>query len=65
MTGPLIAASMTMVAAWEFPKNPLVEASLDKSPLSEEIRRGFRLFTNTPSKRPGSRPAGCPAATAT
>jgi thiosulfate dehydrogenase len=41
-----------MVAAWEFPKNPLVEASLDTSPLSEEIRRGFRLFTNTPVEAP-------------
>src|SRR5712691_9606593 len=52
MNGPLIAASATMVAAWEFPKNPLVEPSLDKSPLSDEIRRGFRLFTNTPSEAP-------------
>ena len=45
MTGPLIAASATMVAAWEFPRNPIADASLDKAPLSEEIRRGFRLFT--------------------
>ena len=52
MTGPLIAASATMVAAWEFPRNPLVDASLDKAPLSEEIRRGFRLFTNTPVEAP-------------
>ena len=52
MTGPLIAASVTMVAAWEFPRNPLVDASLDKAPLSEEIRRGFRLFTNTPVEAP-------------
>ena len=35
MNGPLIAASATMVAAWEFPKNPLVDASLDTLPLSE------------------------------
>jgi thiosulfate dehydrogenase len=41
-----------MVTAWEFPKNPLAEPSLDKSPLSDEIRRGFRLFTNTPSEAP-------------
>jgi thiosulfate dehydrogenase len=52
MTGPLIAASVTMVAAWEFPRNPLVDASLDKAPLSEEVRRGFRLFTNTPVEAP-------------
>ena len=50
MNGPLIAASATMVAAWEFPKTPLVNASLDKSPLSEEIKRGFRIFTNTPGE---------------
>ena len=50
MTGPLIASSTTMVTAWEFPKNPLVEPSLDKSPLSDEIRRGFKLFTNTPAE---------------
>jgi len=52
MTGPLIAASVTMVAAWEFPRNPIADASLDKAPLSEEIRRGFRLFTNTPVEAP-------------
>jgi thiosulfate dehydrogenase len=52
MSGPLIAASATMVAAWEFPRNPLVDASLDKSRLSEEVRRGFRLFTNTPVEAP-------------
>jgi len=52
MSGPLIAASATMVAAWEFPRNPLVDASLDKSQLSEEVRRGFRLFTNTPVEAP-------------
>jgi thiosulfate dehydrogenase len=58
MAGPLIAAGVTMVAAWEFPKNPLVESSLDKSPLSEEIRRGFRLFTNTPAEAPRFAPGG-------
>lgn len=52
MSGPLIAASATMVAAWEYPKNPLTDRSLDNTPLSEEIRRGFRLFTNTPAEAP-------------
>ena len=41
-----------MVAGWEFPKNPLMDASLDKSKLSEEIKRGFRIFTNTPAEAP-------------
>ena len=58
MNGPLIAASATMVAAWEFPKNPLVDASLDTLPLSEAIRRGFRIFTNTPREAPRLAPGG-------
>jgi thiosulfate dehydrogenase len=58
MTGPLVASSMTMVAAWEFPKNPLTDSSLDKSKLSDEIRRGFKLFTNTPGEAPQLAPGG-------
>jgi thiosulfate dehydrogenase len=52
MSGPLVSASTTMVAAWVFPKNPLADPSLDTSLLSEEIRQGFRLFTNTPAEAP-------------
>lgn len=37
-----------MVTAWEIPKNPLNDSTLDRSPLSNEIRWGFRIFTNTP-----------------
>ena len=37
-----------MVTAWEFPKNPLTDATLDDSKLANEIRSGFRIFTNTP-----------------
>jgi thiosulfate dehydrogenase len=58
MTGPLIAASVSMKAAWEFPHNPLADKSLDNSRLSEEIRRGFRLFTNTPGEAPRLAPGG-------
>jgi thiosulfate dehydrogenase len=47
-----------MVAAWEFPETPLVDASLDTLPLSEEIRRGFRIFTNTPREAPRLAPGG-------
>ena len=36
-----------MVTAWEFPRNPLTDPSLDDSRLSNEIRTGFRIFTNT------------------
>jgi thiosulfate dehydrogenase len=58
MTGPLIAATMSMKAGWEFPRNPLTDTSLDSSRLSEEIRRGFRLFTNTPAEAPRLAPGG-------
>jgi thiosulfate dehydrogenase len=58
LTGPLIAASMSMKAAWEFPRNPLTDRTLDGSKLSEEIRRGFRLFTNTPEEAPNLAPGG-------
>jgi thiosulfate dehydrogenase len=58
MTGPLIAASVSMKAAWEFPRNPLTDPALDKSRLSDEIRRGFRLFTNTPAEAPRFAPGG-------
>jgi thiosulfate dehydrogenase len=37
-----------MVTAWDVPKNPLTDPMLDDSRLSQEIRLGFRLFTNTP-----------------
>ena len=50
--GPLVPASATMVTAWQVPKNPLADAALDKSPLSEEIRTGFKIFTNTPTEVP-------------
>ena len=50
LAGPLIPARTTIVTAWEFPENPLADPSLDKSPLSEQIRWGFRIFTNTPKE---------------
>lgn len=45
---PLVAASMTMVMAAVVPDNPLTDEKLDKSPRGDNIRRGFRLFMNTP-----------------
>src|SRR5690242_8157611 len=47
LAGPLISSRTTMVTAWEFPKNPLTDSSLDDSVLANEIRLGFRIFTNT------------------
>lgn len=43
---------MTMVAAWDVPKNPLAGGALDDSRLSKEIRWGYRIFTNTPAEAP-------------
>jgi thiosulfate dehydrogenase len=50
LDGPLIPARMTMVTAWDFPSNPLTDATLDDSRLSKEIRWGYRIFTNTPAE---------------
>jgi thiosulfate dehydrogenase len=41
---------MTMVTAWDFPKNPLTDSSLDDSRLTKEIRWGYQIFTNTPGE---------------
>jgi thiosulfate dehydrogenase len=41
---------MSMVAAAEVPANPLTDKTLDDSPLSHEIRWGYKLFTNTPAE---------------
>jgi thiosulfate dehydrogenase len=50
LAGPLVPAHMTMVTAWDVPKNPLTDPRLDDSPLSKAIRQGFRIFTNTPGE---------------
>jgi thiosulfate dehydrogenase len=52
LNGPLISARTTMVTAWEFPKNPLTDPSLDDSRLSSDIKWGFRIFTNTGREAP-------------
>jgi thiosulfate dehydrogenase len=50
LNGPLVPARLTMVTAWDFPKNPLTDSSLDDSRLSKEIRWGYQIFTNTPEE---------------
>ena len=37
-----------MVTAWDYPRNPLTDASLDDSTLAKEIRWGYHIFTDTP-----------------
>jgi thiosulfate dehydrogenase len=41
-----------MVTAWQLPFNPLEDKTLDRSPLSDQIRWGFQIFTNTPQHAP-------------
>ena len=48
--GRLIPARTTMVTAWDMPRNPLTDKTLDDSRLSKDIRWGFTLFTNTPGE---------------
>jgi thiosulfate dehydrogenase len=50
LNGPLIPARLTMVTAWDFPKNPLTDSSLDESKLSKDIKWGYQIFTNTPEE---------------
>jgi len=52
MSGPLVSSQTTMVTAWELPKNPLTDSTLDDSKLSKQIQWGFRIFTNTPAEAP-------------
>src|SRR5689334_17194827 len=55
LSGPLISSRTTMVTAWDFPKNPLTDKTLDDpklydAKLANQIRTGFRIFTNTPQE---------------
>jgi thiosulfate dehydrogenase len=50
LNGPLIPARLTMVTAWDYPKNPLTDTSLDDSRLSKDIKWGYQIFTNTPEE---------------
>ena len=50
LNGPLVPARMTMVTAWDFPRNPLTDSALDDSKLSKDIRWGYQIFTDTPGE---------------
>jgi len=52
LSGPLVSSRTTMATAWNFPKNPLMDSTLDDSKLSKEIRWGFKIFTDTPKEAP-------------
>ena len=50
LTGPLISSTTTMVTAWEYPNDPLTDPTLGNSRVADQIRLGFRIFTNTPAE---------------
>jgi len=52
LPGRLIPGSTTMVTAWDIPRDPLVDSTLGNSPRADQIRRGFRLFMQTPLEAP-------------
>ena len=57
LAGPLIPATTTMVSAWDIPENPLTDSTLDGSPHAERVRRGYRLFMDTPAMAPHLTPS--------
>ncbi len=50
--GRLIAASTTMVSAWDIPRDPLADTALGNSPRADLVRRGYRMFMKTPLEAP-------------
>jgi thiosulfate dehydrogenase len=57
LSGPLVSSATNMVTAWFIPKNPMTDRSLDSSKLSQDIKWGFRLFTDTPHQAPQFAPS--------
>jgi thiosulfate dehydrogenase len=52
MSGPLISSATAMETAWDIPKNPLTDSLLAHSPLAEQIKSGFLIFTETSKHAP-------------
>jgi thiosulfate dehydrogenase len=48
----LISEKTTMVTAWQVPQNPLNDPALTDSRLADQIKWGFRIFTDTPHEAP-------------
>ena len=47
---PLIADTTGMETAWDVPKNPMRDSLMMEKRLADQIRYGFRLFTDTPNE---------------
>jgi thiosulfate dehydrogenase len=56
--GPLIPADVTMVSAWDIPRNPLTDPALDGTDHGVQVRLGYRLFVNTPVEASRLTPSG-------
>ena len=52
LNGPLIPAKRTMATAWDVPRDPTTDPSLDDSKLSQDVRWGYRIFVDTPTEVP-------------
>jgi len=58
LNGPLVPATVSMVSAWDIPKNPLTDPALDGTDEGERVRWGYRLFVNTPVEASRLSPSG-------
>src|SRR5262249_33098463 len=49
---PLVSAKTTMVTAWGGPLDPLNDRTLGTSQVADQVRRGYKLFVDTPHEAP-------------
>jgi thiosulfate dehydrogenase len=49
---PLIAASTTMVTAWQIPQDPTTDRTLTDPKVADQIKWGYRIFVDTPHEAP-------------
>jgi len=52
LPGRLIPASTTMTTAWDIPRNPLTDSTLENPAQADRIKRGYMLFMQTPEQAP-------------
>lgn len=57
LAGPLVPAYTSMISAWDIPRHPLTDPSLNESAEGALIRKGFRLFMATPTETPRLTPS--------
>src|SRR5262249_13025017 len=57
LNGRLVSSRATMANAFVRSKNSLADPTLDNSKLSNEIKWGFKLFTDTPHEAPQFTPS--------